>query len=53
MSVKNAPTHHNDGGFEKKTAVPAHAPADATAGANSGSAAYLYEQRCVQENGTH
>jgi hypothetical protein len=53
MSVKNAPSVSNDGGSEKKVAAPANTPADATAGSNSGSKANLFEQRVVQEAGTH
>ncbi len=51
--VVNAPAASitNDGGLEKR--APAHVNHDSTAGTNLNSAAYLFEQRVVQETGTH
>ena len=50
--VVNAPVHPNDGGYEKHTVVASHH--DATSGANSVVAgAQAFEQRVVQETGTH
>lgn len=51
--VVNAPTAQNNGGFETKVVAPAHAPADKTAGTNTSMAAYAYELRVTQEQGTH
>lgn len=51
--VVNAPTHQNNGGFETKVSAPANTPVDKTAGANASMAAHAFEQRVVQEQGTH
>lgn len=51
--VVNAPTTPNAGGFENRVSAPAKAPVDKTAGANTGSAANVFEQRVAQEQGTH
>lgn len=52
MAVKNAPpltvTVNS-----LETRVPVRANQDNTAGENAGSKAQLFEQRCVQETGTH
>jgi hypothetical protein len=51
--VINAPATPNDGGYEKRVAVPAKTPVDKTAGTNASSAAFAFEQRVSQEQGTH
>lgn len=50
--VVNAPTAPNNGGFENRVSPPARV-ADKTAGANSSMPAHAFEQRAVQEQGTH
>ncbi len=51
MSVKNAPSVPNNGGFEARVTGTPHG--DKTAGSNASSAAHTFEGRVVQETGTH
>lgn len=52
MPIRNAPTTPNSGGFENRTAV-SKPLGDKTAGTNTSMPAYAFEQRVVQEQGTH
>lgn len=50
--VVNAPVVTNSGGYENRVTY-SKVLADKTAGTNTSMAAYAFEARCAQEQGTH